>query len=133
MSNPRKPVRKYLVDADAFFSQRINPELRSYHDTNSTLCQATISDLMEAYSLGRKSVLSVGSKVGHEEVWFYRAGATGLSHRESGRAGASACCLLRARLSCQHLNRPLLGNLNYPNITVHQMHNVQCKQRLDSL
>lgn len=96
MSNPRKPARKYLVDADAFFSQRINPELRSYH---GTLCQAAISELMEAYSLGRKSVLSVGSKVGHEEVWFYRAGATGLSHRESGRAGVSACCLLRARLS----------------------------------
>lgn len=69
-----KPVRKYLVQSDAFFSQRINPELRSYHDTNSILCRAAISELIEAYSLGGKSVLSVGSKAGHEEVWFYRAG-----------------------------------------------------------
>jgi len=76
MSNLSKPLRKYLVDADAFFSQQINPELCSYHDTNSRLCQPAISELIYAYSLAGKSVLSVGSKVGHEEVWFYRAGST---------------------------------------------------------
>lgn len=74
ISRRGKPVRKYLVEADAFFSQRINSKLRSYHDTNSALCRAAISELIEAYSLGGKSVLSIGSKVGHEEVWFYRAG-----------------------------------------------------------
>jgi hypothetical protein len=76
MSDHGKSIRKYLVDADAFFSQQINPELRSYHDTNSRLCQPAISELIDAYSLAGKSVLSVGSKVGHEEVWFYRAGST---------------------------------------------------------
>src|SRR5437879_2236089 len=76
MSNLSKPLRKYLVDADAFFSQQINPELCSYHDKNSRLCRPAISELIYAYSLAGKSVLSVGSKVGHEEVWFYRAGST---------------------------------------------------------
>jgi hypothetical protein len=73
-SNLAKPPRKYLVDAEAFFSQRINLELHAYHDTNSTLRRPAITQLIEAYSLAGKSVLSVGSKVGHEEVWFYRLG-----------------------------------------------------------
>lgn len=70
------PVRRYAVDADAFFAGVEQGEEGFVPRALAQRCAPAMNGLIARYGLAGKRVLSLGSGEAFEEFWFYKASCT---------------------------------------------------------